>query len=147
MKLTSLGNIFSELVVEIFRLNGLAIAAGDALAEPAGLSSARWQILGVVDHGAAPVAHLARSMGLSRQAAQQTADTLEREGFVEWAPNPHHKRAKLVSITTKGREALQVVERRHAAWANQIASHLGEQTLMTALTAMRDTRKAMDTKS
>lgn len=147
MMLSPLGNTFSELVVEIFRLNGLALAVGDALAEPAGLSSARWQILGVVDHAAAPVSHVARTMGLSRQAAQQTADSLEKEGFVAWMPNPHHKRAKLVSITAKGREALKAVERRHAAWANQIADRLGEQTLRAALTALRATRDAMDARS
>ncbi|MDW5318214.1 MarR family winged helix-turn-helix transcriptional regulator [Rhizobium sp. PL01] len=145
MILSPLGSAFSEVVVEIFHLNGLALAAGDALAEPAGLSSARWQILGVVDHAAAPVANVARVMGLSRQAAQQTADALENEGFVEWKPNPHHKRAKLVSITAKGREALHAVERRHAAWANQIAALLGEQTLSSALTALRAIRNAMET--
>jgi hypothetical protein len=33
----------TDLVIEIFRLNGLLIASGDALVAETGLTSARWQ--------------------------------------------------------------------------------------------------------
>src|SRR5918995_101020 len=62
------GDAFTELVLEVFRLNGLLLAAGDQLAEPSGLTSARWQVLGVVDHEPAPVANVARIMGLTPPA-------------------------------------------------------------------------------
>lgn len=45
-----------------------AVEAGDRLAAPAGLSSARSQVLGVVDHGLAPAASVARIMGLTHQS-------------------------------------------------------------------------------
>src|SRR5688572_8966471 len=76
-KLTAEALAFSELVLEVFRVNGLALEAGDALGEPSGLSSARWQVLGVVDHGAVPVSTIARTMGLTRQSVQLTANALE----------------------------------------------------------------------
>ena len=51
-----------------------------------------------------PVAHLARNIGLSRQAVQRiTEDELEQCGFVPLTPNPHHRRAKLVLLMERGR--------------------------------------------
>ena len=67
------GQTFSELLVEVFRVNGLLLAAGDDLARPAGLTSARWQVLGVVDHGPVTVAQVARIMGLTRQSVRWSA--------------------------------------------------------------------------
>ncbi|WP_224248257.1 MarR family winged helix-turn-helix transcriptional regulator [Hyalangium gracile] len=143
-KLTSSGEVFTELVLEVFRLNGLALAAGDLLAEPVGLSSARWQVLGVVDHGAAPVANVARLMGLTRQSVQQTADALERDGFIEYLDNPHHRRARLISMTAKGREALRQVEQRHAVWANRIGAGVDPRRLRDAVDALREVRQRLE---
>ena len=39
----------SELVVHAFRLNGLLTAAGDAMAEPAGQTTARWRVIAALD--------------------------------------------------------------------------------------------------
>ena len=44
-------------------------------------SSARWQVLGIVEHGPSPVAHIARTMGLTRQGVQGIADILTRDGY------------------------------------------------------------------
>ena len=118
--------------------------AGDRLTRPVGLSSARWQILGVVDHGAVSVAHIARTMGLTRQSVQQTADALERDGFVEYVDNPHHRRAKLVSMTPKGRKALAYVEERHAEWAGRIGGEQGLKSLRAAVEALRQVRESLE---
>jgi DNA-binding MarR family transcriptional regulator len=44
------------------------------------------------------VAQIARNMGVARQSVQRLADNLERQGIVEYAPNPDHGRAKLVRL-------------------------------------------------
>ncbi|KAB8141219.1 MarR family transcriptional regulator [Chloroflexia bacterium SDU3-3] len=125
--LTSEGQAFSALVLEIFRINGAILDAGDRLTRPVGLSSARWQVLGVVEHGPVAVPHVARTMGLARQSVQQTADALAQEGFITFEENPHHRRSKLMRITAKGQDALAYVARQHAAWANQLgAAHSAE---------------------
>lgn len=136
--LTPPGQVFSELLVEVFRVNGLLLAAGDELARPAGLTSARWQVLGVVDHGPATVAQVARIMGLTRQSVQQTADALVRDGLVALVPNPAHQRAKLMTLTPTGRTALRYVEERQAGWANTIAERLPHSELRSCLGALRD---------
>ncbi|QSQ25988.1 MarR family transcriptional regulator [Pyxidicoccus parkwayensis] len=143
-KLTAAGELFTELVLEVFRVNGLALEAGDALTESLGLSSARWQVLGVVDHEPAPVANVARTMGLARQSVQQTADALERDGFIEYRENPHHRRAKLIALTEQGREALRKVEARQAAWANQLATGMDARALRATVDGLRQVRQHLE---
>ncbi|MFP2906277.1 MarR family winged helix-turn-helix transcriptional regulator [Pyxidicoccus sp. 3LFB2] len=143
-KLTATGEVFTELVLEVFRVNGLALEAGDALTEALGLSSARWQVLGMVDHEPAPVANVARVMGLARQSVQQTADALERDGFIEYQENPHHRRAKLIAMTARGREALRKVEARQAAWANQLAAGLDARALKATVEGLRQVRQRLE---
>ncbi|OJT25289.1 MarR family transcriptional regulator [Archangium sp. Cb G35] len=142
--LTEEGEAFTELVLEVFRLNGLALEAGERLTGPLGLSSARWQVLGVVDHAPAPVANVARLMGLSRQGVQQTADALERDGFIEYLENPHHRRAKLISMTAKGREALRRVEGRQAVWANRLGAGMNARQLRAAVNGLREARQLLE---
>lgn len=143
-KLTAAATALSDLVIEVFRLNGLALEAGDRLTRPAGLTSARWQVLGVVDHGPATVSAVARTMGLTRQSVQQVADALERDGFVAYADNPHHRTAKLITMTAAGREALRQVEARHAAWANRLGARLDGATLQATVDVLREVRQVLE---
>lgn len=135
---------FTDLVLEVFRVNGLLLEAGDRLTQPVGLSSARWQVLGVVDEEPVSVAHIGRIMGLTRQSVQQTADALERDGFVEYIDNPHHRRAKLVSITPKGRVALDFVEKRHAEWSKRLGKEHSLESLRAAVEVLRKVRGSLE---
>ena len=92
------GASLTELILEVFKLNGRLLGAGDQLVASLGLTSARWQVLGAIAFAGAPqpVANIARNMGLTRQAVQRVVNELETEGFLMFAPNPHHQRAKLV---------------------------------------------------
>jgi DNA-binding MarR family transcriptional regulator len=119
-KFDAKGTAFTQLIREVFHLNGLLLEAGNQITAPVGLTSARWQILGIVEHGAIPVANIARIWGLTRQGVQQTTDSLAKAGFVEYLENPHHRRAKLVSITPKGTTALEYIRKHQANWANGI---------------------------
>src|ERR1700690_4494022 len=99
----------TELIIETFRLNGRLLAAGDALVAPLGLTTARWQVLGAIALSPTPlpVAHLARNMGLTRQAVQRLVNEMTDDGLVRLAPNPHHQRAKLVLLTARGKAAYE----------------------------------------
>jgi DNA-binding MarR family transcriptional regulator len=132
------GWAFSELLVEVFRVNGLLLAAGDELTRPVGLTSARRQVLGVVDHSPATVAQVARTMGLTRQSVQQTADALVRDKLVELVSNPAHQRAKLMVLTPEGRTALRYVEEQQSYWANGIGERLPHPELRACLAVLRD---------
>ena len=142
--LTRKAETFSALVLEVFQLNGLLLQAGDRLSAPAGLTSARWQVLGVIDHGPATVAAVARTMGLARQSVQQTADALAKDGFVEYVDNPHHQRAKCVSLTAAGRRALRKVEQAHAAWADRLGTSIAPALLSAAVEGVREARLRLE---
>jgi hypothetical protein len=62
----------SDLIIEIFRINGRLLAAGDRLVADLGLTSARWQVIGAIAIAGQPqtVPAIARTMGLTRQAVQ-----------------------------------------------------------------------------
>jgi DNA-binding MarR family transcriptional regulator len=133
---TAAGTAFSHLAVRVFRLNGRLLAAGDALAKPAGQTSARWQVLGVADDAPATVAHISRVMGLTRQSVQRVADVLAREGLAEYVENPSHRRAKLLQLTPRGRAALRRIEAAQARWANALGEEIGEEELRRANEAL-----------
>ena len=99
---TGAGAALTELVLETFRLYGALIAAGDRMTAPVGLTAARWQVLSSVAQAPypAPVAHVAREMGLTRQSVQRLADQLVEAELLAFEANPHHKRAPLVVVTT-----------------------------------------------
>lgn len=124
---------FSDLVVQVFRLNGLLLDAGDALGAAAGQTASRWQVLGCIDGPGMPVSAVARTMGLTRQSVQRTADLLVADGLAEYHPNPEHRRAKLLRLTPVGQAALTRIETAQEAWANRLANGLEEAEVRAAL--------------
>lgn len=136
------GEAVTELMLEVFRLNGSLLAAGDKLVAPIGLTSARWQVLGAIAMSGRPqpVAHIARDMGLARQSVQRVANDLQAAGLVAFVANPHHRRAKLVVLTARGRRAYDAAIERHVGWSNALAEGLSTREINRAvqqLTALR----------
>lgn len=131
---TEAGAELTALMLDVFRVNGALLSAGDRLVAPLGLTSARWQVLGSIalSDRPLPVAHLARVMGLSRQAVQRVVNDLAGEGFVAFEENPHHKRAQLVVLTKKGAGTYAAASEREAPWANGLAEGLSPKTIAAA---------------
>jgi DNA-binding MarR family transcriptional regulator len=144
MQRTGRGDVFTALVLEVFRLNGRLLSAGDALTRPAGQTSARWQVLGALDDGPLTVADVGRRMGLTRQSVQRTADLLEAEGLVSYALNPAHQRAKLTTLTARGRATLDAITTRQIEWANRIASRLVAEDLHHTIRTLQQVRAGID---
>jgi DNA-binding MarR family transcriptional regulator len=133
---TKAGTAFTELVINIFKLNGVLLEAGNTLTKPVGQSSARWQVMGCVDTQSLSVAAIARIMGLTRQSVQRTADILVLEELAKFEENPEHKRAQLLRLTTKGLLALQQIETAQQKWANHLGKILGKTELETINAAL-----------
>jgi DNA-binding MarR family transcriptional regulator len=121
---------FTRLVLLVFRLNGLLIEAGDRMTAPVGQTSARWQVMGVIDHGPLTVSAVARAMGLRRQSVQRTADLLVADGVAEYVDNLADRRAKLLTLTPAGRRALRKIESAQRAWAEAHGEALGLEELL-----------------
>ena len=141
---TACGQYFTEILLETFRLNGRLLEAGDRMTKDLGLSSARWQVLGTIDGDSLTVAAIARRMGLRRQSVQRTVNSLHADGFVELVPNPNHRRAKLVRITSKGDLALRAAFERQVVWANETARGIEEEDLDRTLKVMAALRARLE---
>jgi len=107
-----------------------------------GLTSARWQVLGSIVHAdtAVTVSHIARNLGVSRQAVQRVTNDLVREEFMIYGANPHHKRAKLVLLTGKGKRVYKKVDKKYNRWANATSKAFE----LTELQSVRQSLQALD---
>jgi DNA-binding MarR family transcriptional regulator len=131
---TPTGEAATEVILAIFRLNGLLIARGDSLSGHEGLTSARWQVMGAIAlaERSLTVPQIARRMGLTRQSVHATVKRLVADGLVELAPNVDHDRSRLVRLTELGEGRYAALDRRQAEWVNQLARGIGRSKLEVA---------------
>jgi DNA-binding MarR family transcriptional regulator len=136
----------TSLILEVFRLNGALISAGDNLVADLGLTSARWQVLGAIAlaPAAETVARLARSMGLHRQGVQRIVNELAAEGIVVLEDNPHHRRAKLVQLTKAGERLYREASQRQRPWARRLAKRLDERTINSTRIVLEALRSKLE---
>ncbi|HZS37261.1 MAG TPA: MarR family winged helix-turn-helix transcriptional regulator [Polyangia bacterium] len=127
----------------VLRIHGLLTAAGDALAEPAGQTSARWQVLASIEEAPKTVVHIARVLGLARQSVQRVADLLEADGLAVYEENPDHLRAKLLRLAPRGLDALRAIQAAQRGWANQLGAQLGEAPLRRANVVLEQVLRAL----
>ena len=137
----------TALILEVFRLNGRLLATGDRLVARLDLTSARWQVLGAIALSPAPepVARLARIMGLNRQGVQRIVNELAEEGIVAFRDNPHHRRARLVVLTPKGRAAYEAAGRLQQPWAQALAQGIEAEDLVAATRLLERVRSRLET--
>lgn len=133
---TPAGDALTGLVMRVFRLNGLFLDVAETIARPSGLTAARWQVLGAVLRQPLTVSDVARAMGLTRQSVQRLADALVADGMAEYAPNPAHRRAKLLRPTERGWEAIGILRPRQHACMNQISEEIGAGELEHAVAVL-----------
>ena len=133
----------NDLVLTIFWLNGFFLDAADRLTAGSGLTTARWQVLGAVLHEPLTVAAVARDMGLARQSVQRTADLLVEEGLCEYAPNPAHRRAKLLSPTDHGLNSIRQLAPRVTAWSKRVRESVGDGVVDAATVSVKELMSAL----
>jgi DNA-binding MarR family transcriptional regulator len=87
-------------------------------------------------HGTTAV-ELGRTLGVTKQAAGKTIETLERIGYVQRTPDPEDTRRKLVRLTPYGLDALtrsaRIFDHLRARWA----AELGEDRLQALESDLR----------
>jgi DNA-binding MarR family transcriptional regulator len=124
-KAPSTQELLSRNAFAVFRVHGQVLEVAEELAQPVGLTAARWQVLGAVITEPLPVAGIARAMGLARQSVQRIADLLVEQGLAEYLPNPAHRRAKLLRVTEAGLAAMRSIGPAHRVMADRLAEALG----------------------
>jgi len=145
-KRTRAADALGDLILDVFRLNGLLLTAGDRMVAHLGLTSTRWQVLGAIAFAerAQPVAWLARDMGGNRQNVQRIVNDLQKMGLVTLEVNPHHRRASLVVLTEKGRRTFDEASRVQAPWAKELSEGLAIKDIDTTRRVVAALRKKLE---
>ena len=143
---TESGEAVTALILDVFRLNGRLLLAGDRLVSELGLTSARWQILGAIAYAERPesVAWHARNMGVHRQGVQRIVNELKDEGIVAFEPNPNHKRAHLIVLTEKGKKLFEAAIARQVPWVNNLSEGLSPDDIATTQRIISDLKTRLE---
>ncbi|MGZ8707086.1 MAG: MarR family winged helix-turn-helix transcriptional regulator [Gaiellaceae bacterium] len=139
------GDAFTELVLEVAWLGGIFTTIGEALAGLGDQTLARWVILDAIEDEPSTVAQIARRRGIARQAVQRVADLLVRDGLAVYAPNPRHRRAKLLRPTPRGQKALRTISLAQKEWADAIGAEIGLAKLRKAKALVSEVRETVST--
>jgi DNA-binding MarR family transcriptional regulator len=95
----------------------------------------RLRVLSALGDGARRTGVLARDLGLTSHAVTKLVDALVSDGLLERRPDPTDRRASLVALTDRGREACDRLQPDHAAAAASAFEVLtdGERDMLVTL--------------
>jgi DNA-binding MarR family transcriptional regulator len=141
------GKLLTDIILEIFKLNGFLILEGDQITKELGLSSARWKVLGALSGSKNPITvpDIARMMGLTRQAVQRLVNEMIKDGLLYFQANPSHKRAKLLALTEKGKDFFERLEQKQIPWVNSIADGFEAKDLQIVYSVLQKVTGALET--
>jgi DNA-binding MarR family transcriptional regulator len=133
-------SLLTEVKVLALRLRQRSSAAAEAGGVPAG----GLQVLHLLEqHGPQSVPALASRRSTSRQNIQILVNRLVKEGCVERADNPAHKRSALVQLSGRGRELLAAATLDEQALARALVAQVPEDELRTGLGLLEKVRNVL----
>jgi DNA-binding MarR family transcriptional regulator len=112
---------FLDFMRAVGALHRALLSVGEAVAATSGLSHARGLCLQQIADGPLTVAEIASRLGLARQGVLRVADLLVADGLAAYIDNPRHRRAKLLTPTDAGRQALADMDAAHRRWVARTA--------------------------
>jgi DNA-binding MarR family transcriptional regulator len=144
---TNLGELGTDVILAVFRVNGLLLEAGNRISGDAGLTSARWQVLGAVALAdrAPTVPQIARRMGLTRQSVHATVQRLVGDGLVELTENDDHRRSPRVRLTSTGTDAYRSLDRAQASWVNELTRGVRRADLLATHGVLQELARRLET--
>jgi DNA-binding MarR family transcriptional regulator len=89
-----------------------------------------------------PVGELAQLMGVTQQAVSKTVRELEELGYLERRAADGDARVRVVTLTRRGRSALETARTQRREVVEELRAELGEQRLDAATTLLRDVLRA-----
>lgn len=103
----------NKIIIGLFRAYHDISLIGDQLASEHGLTTSKWKVLGAIrlENTALTVPHIARLMGLTRQAVQRTIDELLKLEYIQQLDNPAHKKSSLFQLTEIGEKAFDAINK------------------------------------
>ena len=90
------------------------------------------------------VSDLAEQARVAKQSAAFLIEQLEAAGYVERAPDPTDRRARLVRLTSRARRVAEVADAEVQRVLTEWADHVGEERLRQVHETLRDLRDITD---
>ena len=93
------------------------------------------------------VSELAARLEITKQGAAQVIEDMERRGYVQREADPGDRRARLVSLSTRGEQALENARRFHRDYERRLAREHGREavgTLRAMLEAIAGAGQSVD---
>jgi DNA-binding MarR family transcriptional regulator len=94
-----------------------------------------------IDPEGSRLTDLAERSGYTKQAVGEVVVDLEERGYVERVPDPLDRRAKIIRLSARGREALELAETTFADIERELAERVGEDRMAT----LREVLEALTT--
>jgi DNA-binding MarR family transcriptional regulator len=88
--------------------------------------------------GPVTIGALAARLGVTQQAASKSVADLERRGYVERTADPDDARARLVSLTARGKAVIRAGRDQRAAVTGELAERLGPRRVEAARRLLLD---------
>lgn len=108
------------------------------------LPSGALQVLKLLkDTGGKTVPELGKLRVTSRQNVQVTVNRLLERGLVTTAPNPHHKKSVVVTLTAQGLGCVDEAERRQSQYLDGLAARISEPQTVAATQFLRELRQIL----
>jgi len=99
-----------------------------------------WQAMAVIRDEAMTVANISRRLGLTRQSVQLSVNRLRDQKLVESIPNPNHRRAPLIQLTSNGIKTMDILRKRQSQMAARFTQNL-DHSIESLLTLAEDLSK------
>ena len=130
--------LMTQFRLEVFKLNGLFLAATETDLDGIGLTRSRNLLLGIVIRAGQPltIPQICHEMGQTRQGVGRLVSLLVKDGFLEYRDNPLHRRSMLVAVTAKGEKAHRLARERHLQRTHALPFPVAEADLETACQVM-----------
>ena len=118
------------------------------LAKSSGLSMPQFGILMKVHHRSnCAIGNISEHFDITNAAASQLVDKLVQSGLILRDEDPHDRRAKILNLTEKGKELIQLgIAQRHR-WVDQLAEKLTpeeREKITEALSIMTEAAKELE---
>jgi DNA-binding MarR family transcriptional regulator len=135
---------FEDLMDETTALFHLLHAVATQLHGGGEMTAGRRGILRGLDRfGPQTVPQMARARPVSRQYIQSLVNELESEDLVETIENPAHRRSRLVSLTSRGKDALTEMYRREADLFATLDLPISDDEMRQAASVLHSARTAL----
>jgi DNA-binding MarR family transcriptional regulator len=125
------------VVADIYELAGRLREYGEAIAQTVGQTQARWQVMSAASEQPHTVPQIARLLGVTRQNVQRIADLLVAEGSAAYQDNPDHRASPHLTLTRRGRVALDLLTKAADGYHARLARKLSPSDVVSIQRGLR----------